>query len=449
MALLDCRDTRISLWQGAETVHSPGFVLFDGGEYRFGQAAREQSRLRPRDSNSRFWWQLSTQPLKPALGAARHTADLVHSHLRDIHQRAGAPEKLTLAVPDSMPREQLSLLLGVAQACDFAVSGLVSRSVLLGSVAATPKDVSRVLHLETQLNQTIINELQIADGVLSLVRSTPLPACGLLALLERCVSAIASAFIQQTRYDPRRSAESEQTLYNKLPSILADIDARGEVSVDIDGHRCRVTATSLEGISERLREGIAQTRNGAGEAIIVDPELASLPGLQSLREEAITLDDDALWRAWRHHGEVLSQGGDDIHLIDHLPVMEPPTQAAPPAGGSALNGSETAAREETPTPASNQAPPSAQVQAPSHEALSSEPAVATHVLLGTRALALRGQEIDLGSGFMLQLANDHWTLHGDGALINGLPSTPAQPLHLGDTLSLGAAGHGRLIEVLD
>ena len=432
MGLLDCRDTRISLWQGAETVGSPGFVLFDGGEYHFGQTALEQSRLRPRDSNSRFWWQLSTRPLKPALGAARHTADLVHAHLRDVHQRAGAPEALTLAVPDSMPREQLSLLLGVAQTCDFAVSGLVSRSVLLASAIDTPSGMDRVLHLEAQLNQTIINELQIADGVLSLVRTTPLPACGLLALLERCVSAIASAFIQQTRYDPRRSAASEQSLYNELPSILAALDARGEASVDIEGHRCRITASSLDDASERLREGIAQTRDGDAKALLIDPELATLPGMGALRDDAITLSDDALWQAWQHQQEQVARaGGDEIHLIDRLTVLAPSGGASPKRRAPSAGNREANARPAADKPAAGGR------------------AAATHILVGTRALPLRGERIELGSGFALQQADKRWTLHGEGGLINGLPSTSLQPLHLGDTLSLGAAGHGRLIEVVD
>ena len=429
MGLLDCRDTRISLWQRAEAVHSPGFVLFDAGEYRFGQAALEQSRLRPRDSNSRFWWQLSTQPLKPALGAARHTADLVHAHLRDVHRRAGAPEALTLAVPDAMPREQLSLLLGVAQTCDFTVSGLISRSVLLASAIDTPAGVDRVLHLEAHLNQTVINELHSAAGVLSLARSTPLPACGLLALLERCVSAIASAFIQQTRYDPRRSATSEQTLYNELPCVLAALDARGEASLDIEGHRCRITASTLDAASAGLREELAPTRRGEARAVLIDPELATLPGLGALRDEAITLAEDALWQAWQHQREQVALAeGDAIHLIDRLKVRAPTRGVSP--------------QPRTPSAERGAAPAQTAVNA-------AAAASATHILVGTRALPLRGERIELGSGFALHGAQRQWTLHGAGALINGRPSTPRQALCLGDTLSLGAAGQARLIEVVD
>ncbi|MEE4277217.1 MAG: hypothetical protein V2I82_01975 [Halieaceae bacterium] len=432
MALLDCRDTQISLWQAEGAVHSPGFVLHDSGDYHFGRPALEQSRLRPRDTNSRFWWQLSTQPLKPALGAARHTADLVHSHLRAVHSEAGAPDTLTFAVPDSMPREQLSLLLGVAQACDFRVAGLVSRSVLLASLVLARRGASgRALHVESQLNQSTVNELEIDGDSLRLLRSTPLPACGLLALQERCVGAIASAFVQQTRFDPRRSASSEQTLYNRLPEILSSVRERGEASVDIDGHRCRITASALEPASQRLIDGVRQAVGGGSASILLDPELSLLPGVDELGGEHLAAT--ALWDAWQTQESQVELGDDDVHLIDRLKL------GSAIAAGSAPR----AEPEDSPRPAPSDAPASLQ------PVTRTGTRGATHVLLDTRALPLRGSQVVLGKGFELREDGGQWTLHGKGALINGLPATPGHPLALGDTLSLGAAGAGRLIEVVD
>lgn len=428
MALLDCRDARISLWQPDRVLESPGFVLLEGGEYRFGNDAKEQLRVRPRDSNHRFWWQLSTQPLKPALGAARHTADLVHSHLRHIHQSAGAPSEIALAVPDSMPKEQLSLLLGVAQACDFKVTGLVSRSVLLASTSAALQSRDRLWHLEAQLNQTVLNELVLQGDRIELARSTPLPACGLLALQERCVGAIASAFVQQTRYDPRRSANSEQTLYNNLPAILAEVAERGEASVDIEGHRCRITASALASASERLLAGLAQARGALDLPLLLDPELQAFPGVATLPGNVIPLCDDAIWTAWGAQHAIVELNEDEVHLVHRLPPNLP-------SGGGA------------PTKESPASAPAAELERKADTAPTEDQA--THVLLGTRAWALRGGEVPLGGGFSLREHRGQWALQGDGALVNGLPSSPAQPLQLGDTLSLGTAGHGRLIEVLD
>ena len=71
------------------------------------------------------------------------------------------------------------------------------------------------------------------------------------------------------------------------------------------------------------------------------------------------------------------------------------------------------------------------------------------MLLGTRAMRLQGERVVLGGDYCLERSGHYWTLSGDGALVNGLPGSPGQVLALGDTLSLGSVGHGRLIEVLD
>lgn len=431
MAILDCRDTRITLWAGGNAQHSPGFVLWDKNAYQFGEAAREQARLRPRDSNTRFWWQLGTQPLQPSLGPARHTADLVHAHLTDIHKASGAPDGIALAVPDSMPREQLSLLLGVAQTCSFTVTGLVSRSVLLASSSSLIANHSRVLHVETQLNQTVANELSIDGDRVTLTRSTPLPSCGLLALQERCVVAIASAFIQQTRYDPRRAAASEQQLYNMLPEVLGEIASKGEASVDIDGNRCRVTATVLASVCDRLLSGLASARGDESTPVLIDPELQSLPGIQSLSGEVAALAADHLWSSWEQQRDHVKAASDDLHLIDKLPSR---VEAQTPVDKAPLEEPPVATKADSPA-----------ASAP----IASTGPKATHVLLGTKAMPLHGDKVELGGAFALRISNGQWSLHGEGGLINGLPSSPAQGLELGDTLSLGSTGHGRLIEVVD
>jgi hypothetical protein len=420
MALLDTRDAELCLWQDGSALCSPGFVLLDKGEYRFGEVAQQNARLRPRDVNNRFWFQLGTQALQPALGAARHTADLVHSHLRDLHARAGAPRELSLAVSDAMPREQLSLLLGVAGACDFSTVGLVSRSVLLGSMADLEDGA---LHVELQLHQALVNELKRDGDSVRLERSTPLPACGLLGLKERALSAIASAFIQQTRFDPRRSAASEQALYNQLPAILDALATSGETSIEVDGQRCRVSATALQSVTERLSSAVAQALGGRDLPLLAEDELLRLAALGGLPGRLLSLPPDALWQGYLRHRALIhgDGGGEALHLVDRLPrggavppALRPAEQTLPPATPAAV----TAVR-------------------------------ATHVLLGTRALPLRGAQVELGGGYRLQEQGGQWTLHGADALVNGLPASPGQALVLGDTLSLGSVGHGRLIEVLE
>ena len=133
-ALLDINDCNLQLWHAGKHLQSPGYALLEGRDYRFGTDARGVARLRPRDINTRFWWQLSMEPLQPTLGPARHTADLVHAHLLDLHRAAGEPAELLLSASGSMQRDQLALLLGIAQQGPFEPVGLVNRSVALKEV---------------------------------------------------------------------------------------------------------------------------------------------------------------------------------------------------------------------------------------------------------------------------------------------------------------------------
>lgn len=441
MALIDCRDCNITLWQEGNATSSPGFVLADGKQFTFGQAALEQSRLRPRDSSSRFWWQLSTQPLKPPLGAARHSADLVHAHLQTLHRESAEPEDASMVIPESMPTEQLSLLLGIAQACDFSVKGLVSRSALLASLHMPEETRDQTfVHVEAQLNQTVVSQLRSESGRVHVEKSTPLPSCGLLGIYERCISAIANAFVQQTRFDPRRSAESEQLLFNQLPQLLTQLKEDGETSVTIDSHRCRFTSATLDGVLEKLRSGVADATEGRAVSALLDAEFSTLPGIEEIFNAPRFLDAAELWSAWeRQQGEV-ELGDPELHLVDHLPALgksdkstattqEGAATSSPGAGASdAAQANQIAARTNGVGGATN---------------------AATHVLIGTKAMPLRGDQIHLADGFSLRFVKNCWTLHGQDGLVNGLPSHPQQPLELGDTLTLGTSGHGRLIQVCD
>ena len=113
LALLDINDCNLRLWHGNSPQPSPGYALLQGKDYRYGADARAAARLEPRKVNTRYWWQLNTEPLQPPLGPARHTADLVHGHLLALHQQAGAPGELVIAAPATMGREQLLSLIHI------------------------------------------------------------------------------------------------------------------------------------------------------------------------------------------------------------------------------------------------------------------------------------------------------------------------------------------------
>jgi hypothetical protein len=68
-ALLDLHDSSLRLWHEDTFLESPGYAWHDGNHFRFGLPAMHTQRRTPRDVNTRYWSQLSTQPLSPPPGA--------------------------------------------------------------------------------------------------------------------------------------------------------------------------------------------------------------------------------------------------------------------------------------------------------------------------------------------------------------------------------------------
>ncbi len=427
LTLLDINDSNLQLWQGGQALQSPGYALLEGQEYRFGLKARSAARLRPRDINSRYWGQLNTDTLQPALGPARHTADLVHAHLLDIHQQAGQPEELIIAAPASMQREQLALLLGIIEQCPFNAVGLVNRSVALASLYA---GTGNVYHLEIQLHQAVISELTVHNGVVELQNVFPLPGSGLLQLQDRLVEIIGSAFIRQTRFDPRRKANSEQRLYDHLPEVLRALANTGEYHLDMAGYRVRISRDDLKAAAELLNNSIitAIGTPGRDDCVMLDPAAVILPGFAGQFHRVQCVTDKALSEAVEQHESRLVQREQQLHFISSLPVLA--SQMASPAGGSVDALQSTGKPDVVDNPAWAATP--------------------THLLEGSRAALLLHAGTRVDANCELHCPAGSWQLRGDNLAavhVNGINYAPGQVLKCGDSIATADGTRVLLIEV--
>lgn len=412
IGLLDLNDSNLQLWHGDAHVQSPGYALLKDDDYLFGASARAAARLRPRDINTRYWWRLSTEALQPALGPARHTGDLVHAHLVNLHEEAGKPAEVLLAVPGSMQRDQLALLLGIMQQCPFEAVGLVNRSVALGSLF-NPSE--RLFHLEIQLHQALVSELAVREGVLELQQATPLPGCGLLQLQERLVEIIAADFVRQTRFDPRRKADTEQQLYDALPGALRALHGGGVTNLDVNGYQARISAQQLGTAGQRLfdsaRDAIGELR--AGDELIADSLAALLPGLSQAFASLQVVRSSDIFDALQSHQEQLTQRAEALSFIKALPLLrvKNPTAATPP-------------------------PPEPETQP-------------THLLDGHVAQPLNTEGTALADGWAVYRDESGWQLRGNGgaATVNGNSWQPGQVLASGDSIRINDGDAAQLIEV--
>ena len=420
IALLDIVDSNLQLWRDNSALQSPGYALLAGQQYQFGSDARASARLQPRNINTRFWWQLNTEALQPALGSARHTADLAHAHLLDIHQRADAPPELILAVSGSMQRDQLALLLGIIEQCPFNAVSLVNRSVALASLYGGP---GRLFHLEIQLHQALVSELSESNGVVELQRSVPLPGCGLLQLQERLVEIIAAAFIRQTRFDPRRKADTEQALYDNLPEALRQLRQQTETNIEVNGYRARINRSELQAAGQRLFDSAPEAMGvlRADDRVLLDPLAALLPGLDAHFSAAELLTPEALPQAIAEHEAKLVQRDRALTFVTSLPCL---AQAIQP---------------DAPAPAETTA----------ESSLPSGPAP-THVLLEDVARPLLADGTAISQGLSIQQKGGHWLLVGETstAQLNGQPVDQTTALSRGDRVKAADGTETLLIEVL-
>lgn len=420
-AILDLNDASLALWHGGSHLRSPGFAWHDGARYHFGLDAEATARKTPRAVNTRYWWQLSTEPLVPALGPARHSADLVWSHLSDIHSGGGAPARLILAAPGSMTVNQLSLLLGIVGSLPFSVDAVVHRSAALAAGLG-----EAAVHVEVQLNQILVTPLSREGDAVQAGESQPLPGRGLIALRDELAEIIAGLFVDQTRYDPHRSAASEQALYDALPKVLGEIADRGETRLIIDGYQARVTREQLHPVGSALGRILAQTLDAlapeGATTVLLDPHLEELPGLE-LPGTVHRADSQILVAALTDSAQMLRQPEDALTFQRRLPAVVTAGHPVP--------------IQEAPTPTETTSGPR------------SAPLPPTHLLEGSHARAIV-DGISLDGGAELKRSDDAVTLAGSIAadlLVNGAAARPGQRLECGDTISDSLGYEATLITV--
>jgi len=289
MRLLDCNDAALRLWQDGEGIWSPGIAWFAGGQYQFGEPAWQRARLSPREINNRFWHRLSTQPLSPALGPARHTADLVHTHLQTL--LGEVPGDMRLAIPGTMEPAQLSLLLGILQTLPVTARSVIHRSALIGSAVG-----EACAHVELHLHQASITAISVTDGIATAQETQLLPGQGLLGLMDEIAERIGEQFVSQTRFDPQRRAETEQALYQQIPSLLGSLVTQSEISCTVEGHTARIAREALAPVGAAFSRALAPLLPAGVERIALDALLSELPGL-TLPGERISVSAEIIPRA--------------------------------------------------------------------------------------------------------------------------------------------------------
>src|SRR5690606_11450228 len=163
--------------------------------------------MRPRPCGMRSWAGWSLAPGSAGIGDL-NSAELAYRQLEALWKRFGdGAAGVVLVVPGSYTREQLGLLLGIAEECGMPVAALVDAAV---AAANRPYPGRRVVHVDAGLHRVSVTAVEQADEAV-VGDELALESTGLAAVQDMVARWIAETFVLATRFDPFHHADSEQT----------------------------------------------------------------------------------------------------------------------------------------------------------------------------------------------------------------------------------------------
>ena len=330
VTVIELNDSELRVARNGEIVlRSPGYAVVKPDRIEVGEKALSIARLNPRETHNRYWTHLNQDALAVPSRLARHHADLAFTHLLDIHEKAGKPDEVIFAVPGSYSNEQLSLLLGIVEACPFNAIGLVDSAV---ASAAAVAGSGGFTHIEIFLHHTILTHLEVTDTV-SRKSVQVIEDCGLTDIYDACANLISDLFIEQSRFDPQHHGETEQQLYDQIPRCLQNLQDGGEVLMEIQYQDTRhqiklfrdVLLSSLDKFYQRVLNSLP-----ADNALMIGNRLSQLPDFGRQFDQAGFIQANAVFQGCQQHLAEIAPSGQGVSFVTRLPATSTPLVPARP-----------------------------------------------------------------------------------------------------------------------
>lgn len=325
----------------SETIlyREPGFALLDDEQLTTGNKAFTQARIKPRRIQNKFWSSLDTSSLADKRFHHLSAADLVSRQLEQAWARVGKQgDQLVLAVPAYMSSENLGLLLGIAAELNVPIIAMVD-----AAVAATRRHYKNAVpvHIDLSLHSVLLTRISQA-GQVQVDRSVVVEDCGILALNETWLRVIAEAFVQQSRFDPLHTAETEQVLQDNLSKWLTAASAGGKVAMKVEYrgicHEAELDALEFIAAAAPIYHQIVSNlralfRADEVPALQLTDRAARLPGFADILGarvggEIFMLESGATARGLLARCQSMSNKGTAVSLVRQLPWDQSSTEIA-------------------------------------------------------------------------------------------------------------------------
>lgn len=329
-------DAGISVLDAEKSLYrEPGFALLDDDRLTTGNEAYAQFRINPRRIQNRFWSNLHTEPLADRRFQHLSPADLVSRQLEQIWKSvAHRGDRIVVAVPAYMKNDNLALLLGIAAELEVPIVAMVD-----AAVAATRREYRGAVpvHVDLSLYSSILTRIS-QTGQAQVDRTEVIEDSGLLSLFDAWVSVIARAFVQQSRFDPLHTAETEQVLANRLTNwiVAASVDDAVSLEVEYRGitHKAELESLDLVAAAAPVYQRIisklrAVYRADETPAIQLSDRAARMPGLAEMLRarvggEVFLLEPGATARGLLARCRDMELRASGVSLVHQLPWDQAP-----------------------------------------------------------------------------------------------------------------------------
>jgi len=307
----------------------PGFALLDD-RLATGNEAYAAARIKPQRIQNRYWSNLETTPLADQRFRHLSAADLASRQLEQMWRPLATKyDSLIVAVPPYMTPDSLGLFLGIASEIRLPVIAMVD-----SAVAATRREYKNAVpvHIDMSLHSTTLTRLA-QPGQAQIERVEVLDSCGMYGLYDTWIRVVAEAFVQQSRFDPLHTAQTEQMLLNRLAGWLTAARSRETVKLDLEyghlSHEAEIESIELVGAAAPIYQSIASKLRALYQAedtpaIQLSDRLARLPGLVEMLKarvggEVFLLEPGATARGALARCCDQTDSGSGISLIRQLP----------------------------------------------------------------------------------------------------------------------------------
>ena len=293
-AILNINNSGICLFQNDKVLYREiGIILNSDQGLLVGSKAMDSRRILPKNINYDFWSDLSESKIRSSLFSDYSSADLVSYQLKEVQQFINNNDPIIIIYPSYLDSENLSLLLGIANALDIQIITFIE-----SSIAATKEKyfASKIIHLDIHLHG-ITASLMTDKKDVSVEESIFIEECGLFQLYDNWIKLITESCIEQLRYDPMHSAKTDQMLYNKVSKIIDEVTKKNKVTINIDSEDVskiiEINSSAFIGaVNKNYRNLVTKLRSlfsrDDNYVIQLTQQIAELPGLITLLESSFS-----------------------------------------------------------------------------------------------------------------------------------------------------------------